>query len=257
MTAFTDSLMSRVEDAGLNASAPPQQRWMDGWLLRYLPGKARRARCINALAPGRLPLADKLVLAAQVYREAELPVLFRMTRFSQPPGLDDELARQGFRQVDTTDVLIRPNREPLAPRPLPDDLRWTPLDAPAFAQAVGELRGSPSEHRASHALRLQHSPVAYHGYAICRQTDGAVVACGQFAREAELVGLYDVFTHEDSRGQGLASLLCERLLSISESHGAKIAYLQVESQNHPALKVYARLGFDRAYSYHYREQEPG
>lgn len=41
--------LSRIEDAGLNASAPPQQRWLDGWLLRYCPGKAKRARCINAL----------------------------------------------------------------------------------------------------------------------------------------------------------------------------------------------------------------
>jgi hypothetical protein len=44
--------LSRIEDAGLNASAPPQQRWLDGWLLRFSPGKANRARCINALAAG-------------------------------------------------------------------------------------------------------------------------------------------------------------------------------------------------------------
>jgi hypothetical protein len=40
-----------VEDAGLNASAPPQQLWLDGWLVRLCPGKAKRARCVNALAP--------------------------------------------------------------------------------------------------------------------------------------------------------------------------------------------------------------
>ena len=51
-----DLLASRVEDAGLNASAPPQQRWLDGWLLRLNPGKARRARCINSVAEGRQPL---------------------------------------------------------------------------------------------------------------------------------------------------------------------------------------------------------
>ena len=45
-------LLSRIEDAGLNASAPPQQRWLDGWLLRFSPGKAKRARCVNAVAAG-------------------------------------------------------------------------------------------------------------------------------------------------------------------------------------------------------------
>ena len=39
-----EALLSRVEDAGINASAPPQQRWLDGWLLRFSPGKAKRAR---------------------------------------------------------------------------------------------------------------------------------------------------------------------------------------------------------------------
>ena len=28
------ALLSRIEDAGLNASAPPQQRWLDGWIVR-------------------------------------------------------------------------------------------------------------------------------------------------------------------------------------------------------------------------------
>jgi hypothetical protein len=58
-----DILLSRIEDAGINASAPPQQRWLDGWLLRFSPGKAKRARCVQAVADGRLPLAERLRLA--------------------------------------------------------------------------------------------------------------------------------------------------------------------------------------------------
>ena len=81
-------LLSRIEDAGLNASAPPQQRWLDGWLVRLSPGKARRARCINALALGRLTLAEKLALAHQAFAEAGLPLLVRSTRFTQPASLD-------------------------------------------------------------------------------------------------------------------------------------------------------------------------
>ncbi len=251
---FDLALMSRVEDAGLNASAPPQQRWLDGWLVRYLPGKARRARCINALSLGLLPLEKKLALADKVYRDAGLPMIFRLTRFTQPHGLDAELDDQGYTLVDETRVMIC-SRLPTAPaHELPSGLRWEPLNGADFAEAVGELRGSPPEHRKSHALRLEHSPVPYQGWALRRESDSRVLACGQIAREADLVGVYDVFTHPEARNQGLSQMLCERMLAISAQQGAKVGYLQVDAVNHPALKVYGRLGFVDAYRYHYRER---
>lgn len=253
---FDLPLMSRVEDAGLNASAPPQQRWLDGWLVRYLPGKARRARCINAVAGGVLPLEHKLALAQAVYADAGLPLIFRLSRFTQPPALDGELARLGYGLVDETRVMVC-TQLPTAPsRGLPAGLRWEPLNGAGFAEAVGALRGSPPEHCSSHALRLAQSPVPYQGWVLRRESDGAVMACGQTAQEADLVGVYDVFTHPDARNQGLSSLLCECMLSVSANQGAKTGYLQVDALNEPALKVYRRLGFADAYRYHYREQAP-
>ena len=97
------------------------------------------------------------------------------------------------------------------------------------------------------------SPVPYQGYAIQSERDGTTVACGQFAREADLVGLYDVYTHPEARNQGLAQLLCERLLALAASEGGHIGYLQVESDNHAARRIYGRLGFAEGYRYHYRQ----
>ena len=34
--------------------------------------------------------------------------------------------------------------------------------------------------------------------------------------------------------------------------GAVASYLQVEADNHPARRIYQRLGFADAYAYHYR-----
>ncbi len=251
--ALDETLLSRIEDASLNASAPPQQRWLDGWLIRFNPGKAKRARCINAVAAGRLPLADKLRLAREVFDQAGLPLVVRLTRFTQPPGLEQELAALAYTELDDTRVLVCHPLPPRAPRGLPPGTQWVQLDAATYAQAVGLLRGSPPEQRAAHAERLAMSPVPYFGYAIQRDADAQVLACGQFAREADLVGLYDVFTRPEHRGQGLARLLCERLLTLAMSQGAKTAYLQVEADNAPARHVYAGLGFVEGYAYHYRQ----
>jgi len=247
-----DTLLSRIEDAGLNASAPPQQRWMDGWLLRLSPGKARRARCVNALAAGRLPLLHKLQLAAEVFAQAQLPMVVRITCFTQPPDLDTTLADMGWQRLDETRVMVAP-RLPIRPSaPESAGLRWRLLPPAEFAAAVGALRRSPLPQVAAHAQRLASSPVPYEGYALC-DPDGQVLACGQLAMEHELVGLYDVFTHPDLRGRGLAHQLCERLLTLAALAGARVGYLQVESENTTARSIYKRLGFVDGYSYHYRQ----
>lgn len=246
------ALLARIEDAGLNASAPPQQRWIDGWLVRYSSGKAKRARCINAVAAGRLPLEDRLQRALAVYAEAGLPALVRITPFSQPAGLDDWLARRGWVSLDDTRVMVCTRLPAREPTPLPAGLRCERLDPSAFAEAVGALRGSPSEQRRAQAERLAASPVPYRGHVLRRIDDGAVLACGQFAREGDVVGLYDITTHPQHRRQGLAGGLCERLLSFAVANGAAAAYLQVETDNQAARRIYQRLGFVDGYAYSYR-----
>lgn len=254
-----EALLSRIEDASLNASAPPQQFWLDGWIVRTSPGKARRARCINAVAAGRLPVDQKLALAEALFRDAGLPMVVRLTRFTQPADLDAQLARRGWQRQDETRVMVRPGLADLAAAadtPPPPGCAWTRLDGTAYADTVGAMRGSPPEQRRAHAERLASSPVRYEGHALRRLADGEVLACGQFAREAELVGLYDVFTRDSARGRGLAGRLCARLLALAAGQGARVAYLQTESTNEAARRVYHRQGFADQYSYHYR-QPPG
>lgn len=248
---FDATLLSRIEDAGLNASAAPEQRWLDGWLVRFSPGKAQRARCIQAVADGCLPLGQRLAEAAAVLSGHRLPVIVRLTPFSRPRHLDATLAASGWEARGHTHVMVQ---DPLRGRqgPLPPELEWAPLGALGFAETVGRLRGSSPEACAAHARRLQTSPVPYRGFVLRRRADGVAVCCGQWAREGALVGLYDVFTHPEHRARGLASLLCERLLSSAAADGEAIAYLQVEAGNEAALRVYGRLGFRRAYGYHYR-----
>lgn len=81
--AFDAMLLSRVEDAGLNASAPPQQRWIDGWLLRFSPGKAKRALHQRGSGAGRSPLNERLAACAKVVAQARLPLIVRITPFTR------------------------------------------------------------------------------------------------------------------------------------------------------------------------------
>lgn len=250
--AFDRTLLLRVEDAGLNASAPPQQLWMDGWLLRLSPGKAKRARCINAVAGGRLSVAHKLARAQALYEAAQLPLVVRITPFTRPVGLDARLGALGFATTDDTRVMVLASLASIGAPALPRGLTWQRLGHAALAAAVGALRGSTLAQRQAHAERLAAAPVPFSALAIRRPSDGAIVACGQSAREADLVGLYDVFVDPALRGQGLARRLCARLMVQARAEGAAAAYLQCEADNAPARALYARLGFADGYGYHYR-----
>jgi len=105
--------------------------------------------------------------------------------------------------------------------------------------------------RRAHAQRLAHSPEPDRG-SVLRGTDGTALACAQYALEADLVGLDDVFTAPAARGRGLSRWLCEHLLAQAREQGARTAYLQVDASNHAARAVYHRLGFVDAHAYHYR-----
>ncbi len=252
MTQFDPLLLSRVEDAGLNASAPPQQRWIDGWLLRFSPGKAKRARCVNAVSEGRLPVAERLALCQDVFDQAQLPLVVRITPFTRPASLDDTLADLGLVALDDTRVMVLKHLTDLpAAGPMPSGTMLQGVGLEAFAQRVGGLRGSPLAQRQAHAQRLLQSPVPFHAFEL-RARSGELLACGQYAVESGLVGLYDVYTAPEVRGRGCARLLCHHLLRHAREQGARHAYLQVEGDNHAARAVYHRLGFSDGYAYHYR-----
>ncbi|MGM9482188.1 GNAT family N-acetyltransferase [Roseateles sp. NT4] len=244
---MTDALALRAERAGLDASAPPQQADIDGWLIRLSPGKAKRSRCINALRQGTLPLDELLARCQQAYDAAGLPLAVRVTPWSQPADLDAHLAAKGWSAFDAADVMVMAT---LAPETAPVALQA--LDAAAYARLVGGLRGSSDTAIAAHAERIANAPVTYQGFAL-NDAGGALLACGQMVVDRDIVGLYDIFSAVPR--QGHAERLCRALLALAHDQGARQAYLQVGSDNEVAKRLYARMGFVFAYRYHYRSPE--
>jgi ribosomal protein S18 acetylase RimI-like enzyme len=249
---FSADVLSRVEDAGLNASAPREQRWIDGWLVRFSPAKAKRARCIQPVAAGRLPVADKLALCLPIYEASGLKPYVRITPFSQPGGLDAQLAAAGMVSIDETRVMVLAAIGSLAAAPSKGpSLRVAAVGPSDFADWAGKERGSSAEERRAHADRIAHSPVP-HRSVLAFAEDGSTVGAGQVVVEGDLAGLYDVLTAEGHRRRGVAEAVCRHLLDLATIAGARVAYLQVDASNEPARRIYRRLGFVDGYSYHYR-----
>ncbi|MEO6625742.1 MAG: GNAT family N-acetyltransferase [Burkholderiaceae bacterium] len=237
--------LRRLEELGLNSSAPPGQLLFDGWLIRLLPGQAKRARSVNAVYPARRALAEKLGYCEALYKRHQLPAIFRITPFSEPSGLDAELERLGYPRFDTTAV----EAMAIDPAQLVESAA-KPMELVAWVEEVGRLRGSNAVYRRSHLERLQSVLLPLRPMVVSH--DGVVVAVGLTIVEDGWAGLFDVVTDSAFRRQGFGDQLVQGLLKSAWAIGARQSYLQVNADNTPARTLYARYGFQEQYQYWYR-----
>lgn len=240
----------RIEELTLNSSAPPGQLLYDGWIVRLAPGKAKRARSVNPFFASSRPLDEKIAYCQALYAQAGLPLLFRLTPFSQPQGLDAELEKRGFPRFETTSVRWAPIPATMSAVRFLDP--W-PLDA--WVDAVARLRGSPPAQRDAHRARLEGLPLARRAFAL--EEEGEVVATGLTVVEGDWAGLFDIVTHPEARRRGHGRRIVATLLDAARLQGARHAYLQVESGNAGAIALYDTFGFAERYTYTYRGREGG
>jgi len=247
-----DHALARIEDASLTASQPREQAFFDGWLMRYANGKAKRARSVNLVAAGERPLEDKLRYCTEFFAHHRLPLIFRITPFSQPRDVDGALARAGYVASEDTRVMVL-GLDGLKPVRCPD-LSLVELDGDAFGATLASLHGLDAQRGAVERDRYARSPVP--GIYVAMVDGGRAVACGSAALDGDLVGIYGMVTGAEARGRGLATAIVNALLLRAARRGCVTAYLQVEAGNVPARHVYSKFGFRDGYAYWYR-RPPG
>jgi ribosomal protein S18 acetylase RimI-like enzyme len=118
--------------------------------------------------------------------------------------------------------------------------------------AVGGLDGT----RATAELVLSQLSERGQFCAAADVATGAPLAVGLGVAEDGWLGIFCLATTPAVRRRGLASALVDHLERWGATRGARRVYLQVEADNEPALRFYARRGFHVAHSYHYRTLQP-
>lgn len=242
-----------LDEVALGAWPALRQIHHDGWILRFSEGYTRRANSVNPLYEGTLDVREKIGFCERLYRERGMPVIFRLTAASEPSHLDELLEQGGYEREVTTQVqCLDLTAASAVLQDQQDDpgIITYPMADERWVQAylgMGSLR--PEYHDTFR--RITRAIVGPSCFA-CRVVDGQVVACGNAVAQGNFVGLFDVITHPQFRHQGHAAALVGHLLRWASSTNASTCYLQVMEQNLPALSLYGKLGFQRAYTYWYR-----
>jgi ribosomal protein S18 acetylase RimI-like enzyme len=239
----------RIEEQSLNAWPALETYLYDGWLLRFSNGYTKRANSVNALYPGILPLDEKIAFCETQYRERGLLPTFRLTDFAQSAELDAELARHGYRRFDETSVQVL-------------DLSWSGAMGSERAYMLPDRSGLESWLGTFHALNPARRNVATHAQLLAKafgrkcpmvlMAGDETVACGLGISDNGYFGLFDIVTDAAQRRKGYGRELTESLIAWGIQDYAHTAYLQVMTDNEPALALYAQLGFKELYRYGYR-----
>jgi ribosomal protein S18 acetylase RimI-like enzyme len=244
MTPPDPNTVRAFEERSFNAWPARQTILLNGWLFRLSGGYTKRANSVNAAQPGAS--FDGVRSAAEAfYGRHGLPAVFRLSPLA-PPEADRELALAGYALFDPTQV-ARASLAGAAPHP---SVRIDTAPSPAWLEGIAAAQGvGPPQDRLHHAMvRAIAWPAAF----ATLHEAGEAIGFGLAVLERAAVGCYDIVVSPGRRRRGHGRALTQALMHWGREAGATSAYLQVREQNEAARRLYAELGFEDLYRYHYR-----
>jgi ribosomal protein S18 acetylase RimI-like enzyme len=244
------------------ARARPAERLevRDGWWLRATTGTSW---WLGTVLPHSEPgVGDKELLrrvldAEQFAARHGTPAGFQVCPGTAPAGLDDLLAGRGYRRHCFMSLQIAESAE-VRSHAAADGLRLRREDRPTPDWFAAWQSVSGSQDRQALAQDwavLTHTelPAAY----VSVLLDERVVAVGRAVADSGWAGVFGMATLPEARGRGAAHAVLAALACwAADEQSADRMYLQVATDNDPALRLYARAGFSELAAYHYRSAAP-
>ncbi|MHA1949208.1 MAG: GNAT family N-acetyltransferase [Candidatus Thorarchaeota archaeon] len=244
------SQIVELEQVAANAWIANDAERLGGWLLRANEGVTRRANSVLPLGAPVLPHEEAIEKTIEFYKTRDLTPRFQMTEASKPIELDRDLSERGFSvglqvEIHTASISHLVKKEPTIDVLISNDITESWMSV--YRKASGydsstmnirkDLMKRTSLHKVFALARIDREPAGV-GFAVV---------------EDKWLGLFNVASHPDLRGRGVAIAVNTALSKWGEQRGARVAYLQVESENLPAQKLYDKLGFQQMYTYWYRK----
>lgn len=241
-------LVRRFEAAGFRAWPAASVQYDGTWVVRLNAGHpAKRLNSVNPLDPSDVHHIEERVARAGRWFEAYgRPLTFRLSPLSGR-ALSGYFDEQGWQTLSES-LVMRANLEEL---PVDNAILQIPLkDIGRFINAAMEV------HTMNASLRpgLTEIISSIHAEAglFVLEDEGTPLATAVCVHDGDLAGLFEIATGPRERGKGYGRRVVLSALRWARLRGAQQAWLQVEADNAPALRLYQAIGFREVYRYHYR-----
>lgn len=235
-------------------SFPANSTHYDGtWAIRLTAGHpAKRLNSVNPLDPSdHAYIEARIELARKKFEQFGRPLVFRQSPLV-PPELEETLDKMGWERFDESSVMLL-NLDNLDP----DE-----FDVPSLEHDVGKwvdgfIKLSDEESSSKPGLVEVISAIQPKSGMFMKYSDGREIAALRCVQDNDLAGVFDVVTSKHNLRQGHSKMLVGSALRWAKEQGAKIAWLQVVSDNEAAVRLYESFGFEEFYRYSYRRSGNG
>jgi GNAT superfamily N-acetyltransferase len=243
-----------IERVAFDAWPAAEVAALGGWRLRFNHGVTNRGSSVwPGPCEGGLPMAARLDAVERFYAERGAAALYKLTPVADPPELDAVLAERGYAASTPVSVELA-EAAAVAALALPSGCKAECGDA--ISEDWFELsgrRGRFSGDAVGVYRALLGRLAGRAGFALAR-VGGVPVAVGLCVAAPPWAGVFSMLTLPAFRGRRLGEAVLGSAARWAAARGATRLYLQVDADNAPARRLYARAGFAPRYEYAYRSQ---
>lgn len=231
-----------VERATILAWPAAETGEHDGWFLLAGSGVTGRVNAVWPLEWRGRNVEAAIDLAESWYAARGMPPRFKLTDGAfAPSNLPEMLAVRGYAPAKPTLIMTRSLGDTSTAF---SEVSLSPTMPRAFEQALIDSTPDPAELDERRAIALRAPAPAV--FAV--RQDAAI---GMSAIGAGFAGIFLMRTVPAARRQGHARHILRALLAWAREHGAREAFLQVDSGNAPAIALYEREGFATLTAYRF------
>lgn len=243
----------RLEAAGFRAWPAASVTYDGAWAVRLTAGHpAKRLNSINPLDPADdAHLPERIARSGSRFAAYGRPITFRLSPLAGR-HISAHLDELGWARISES-LVMRARLDASAIEAAIDQIPLRDMNRfISAAIAIGNLDPAlrPGLSEVIGAIRPRAGLFVH-------EDQGTPVSTAICVQDGELAGLFEVATDGRQRGRGHARRMLHSALKWARSHGARIAWLQVEADNQPAIGLYRSMGFEEIYRYHYRQPAEG